>query len=71
MEAKNVIGVILVVLGIAGLIPGVLSVFEGNQVLGISPWAWIIIGALMFFAGISIMKSIRAPQNSTTVTKVD
>lgn len=61
----------LVLLGIAGLIPGVINIFEGGQVLGISPWAWIIIGAVLFFAGISLMKSIRAPQNSTTVNKVD
>lgn len=71
MEAKNVIGVVLVLLGIAGIIPGVISIFEGGQVWGISPWAWVIIGVLMFFAGISLMKSIRAPQNSTTVNKVE
>jgi len=71
MEAKNVIGVLLVILGIAGLIPGVLTVFEGGNVMGINPWAWIIIGGVLFFAGISLMKSIRSPQNSTTVNKVE
>lgn len=71
MEAKNVIGTLLVILGIAGLIPGVITIFEGGEVLGVNAWAWIIIGGVLFFAGISLMKSIRAPQNSTTVNKVD
>ena len=71
MEAKNVMGTTLVEIGIAGLIPGVINVFEGAEVLGVNPWAWIIIGGVLFFAGISLLKSIRAPYNSTTVNKVD
>jgi|GEM_PF-1036211 hypothetical protein len=71
MDAKNVIGVFLVIAGIAALIPGVLGAFEGYQIMGFSPWAWVVIGGIMFAAGISLMRSIRSPQTTTTVNKLD
>ncbi|MFN7119604.1 MAG: hypothetical protein ACK4TA_22600 [Saprospiraceae bacterium] len=71
MDAKNVIGIMLVILGIICLIPGVLAAFEGGEVVGISPWALIIIGGVLFAAGISVVRSIRPPYTSNTINKVD
>ncbi len=71
MDAKNVMGIMLVIMGIISLIPGILALFEGGQVLGINPWALVIIGALLFFAGISVVRSIRPPYTSNTINKVD
>ena len=37
MDAKNVMGVMLVVIGIISLIPGVLAIFEGGASVGDQP----------------------------------
>lgn len=71
MDAKNVTGGILIILGLLGLIPGILAIFNGHNMLGISAWAWIIIGAILFFAGVSIMRSVRPPYTQNTINKVD
>ncbi len=69
MDAKKIIGSVLIIIGLLGLIPGVLGVFEGTQVMGYNPWATVILGIVLFAAGISLMKSIRTP--TTTINKVE
>jgi uncharacterized membrane protein len=69
MDAKQIIGVFLIVAGLVGLVPGVLSIFEGKQILGYNPWSLVILGVILFAAGISLMKSIRTP--TTTINKIE
>lgn len=69
MDAKQIIGVFLIVAGLLGLVPGVLSVFESKQILGYNPWSLVILGIILFAAGISLLKSIRTP--TTTINKVE
>ena len=46
---------ILVVLGIAGLILGLLGLF-GPNVVSLSPWAMAILGFIFFVSGIGLLK---------------
>lgn len=69
MDAKQIIGVFLIIAGLVGLVPGVLSVFEGKQILGYNAWSLVILGVVLFVAGISLMKSIRTP--TTTINKIE
>lgn len=58
MEIKKILGVVLVVAGLLSLVPGVLAIFEGGDVLGLNPWALTILGLLFFGSGIGLMKSL-------------
>lgn len=49
---------ILTVVGIAGLIIGIIGLF-GNNLIALSPWAATILGAIFFFAGISMLQKRR------------
>lgn len=54
----KILAMILTVVGIAGLIVGVLGIF-GRDLVALSPWAATILGAVFFFAGISMLQSRR------------
>lgn len=59
MEAKKVIGTVLIALGALGLIVGVMGVFEsGAQVGSLSAWPLAILGGIFFVAGIGLLKSV-------------
>ncbi len=60
METKKIIGTVLVAFGLLGLVPGVLGIFEKQQILGINSWALTILGGLFFISGIGLIKSIRS-----------
>jgi len=49
------LALILVVLGIAGLILGLLGLF-GPNVVSLSPWAMAILGFIFFVSGIGLLK---------------
>lgn len=51
----KILALILVVLGIAGLIIGVLGIF-GPNVVSLSPWAMAILGFIFFVSGIGLLK---------------
>lgn len=51
----KILALILVVLGIAGLILGVLGLF-GPNVVSLSPWAMAILGFIFFVSGIGLLK---------------
>jgi hypothetical protein len=54
----KILALILVVLGIAGLILGVLGIFGPNVVM-LSPWALAILGFIFFVSGIGLLKRRR------------
>lgn len=54
----KILALVLVVLGIAGLIVGVLGVF-GPDVVAVSPWALAILGLIFFVSGIGLLKNKR------------
>jgi len=60
METKKVLGTVLVALGLLGLIPGVLGIFEKQQILNLSPWALTILGFIFFMSGIGLVQSMRS-----------
>lgn len=60
METKKILGTVLVALGLLGLIPGVLGIFEKQQILNLSPWALTILGFIFFMSGIGIVQSMRS-----------
>jgi hypothetical protein len=51
----KILALILVVLGIAGLVMGVLGIF-GPNVTSLSPWALAILGFIFFVSGIGLLK---------------
>lgn len=54
----KILAMILTVIGIVGLVIGVLGIF-GRNVVALSPWATTILGAVFFFAGISMLQRRR------------
>ena len=60
METKKILGVLLVALGLLGLVPGVLGIFEKREFLGINSWALTLLGVLFFMSGIGLIQSIRS-----------
>jgi hypothetical protein len=54
----KILALILVVLGIAGLIMGVIGIFGPNLVT-LSPWALAILGFIFFVSGIGLLKRRR------------
>ena len=59
MDSKQIIGILLVILGIVGLGYGIFNLTSGN--VGTGPvWAAAILGLMFFFAGISLMKSVKS-----------
>ena len=54
----KILALILVVLGIAGLVLGILGLF-GPNVVAVSPWALAILGFIFFASGIGLLKSRR------------
>lgn len=54
----KILALILVVLGIAGLIIGVLGIF-GPNVITLNPWAMAILGFIFFVSGIGLLKRRR------------
>jgi F0F1-type ATP synthase assembly protein I len=52
------IGLLLLILGIAGLILGVLGIF-GRNYAEFNPWALAILGLIFFSSGIGLLKSRR------------
>ena len=59
MQMKKTVGLILLLLGVAGLVLGTLGIFGQNYV-AFSPWALAILGIIFFFAGVSLIKRIKA-----------
>ena len=51
----KIIGVIALIAGAIMLVLGVMGIF-GSMQTGMSPWAFTILGAVFFFAGISLLK---------------
>ena len=51
---------VLVSLGLLGLVPGVLGIFEKQEILGFSAWALALLGGLFFLSGVGIIQSIRS-----------
>jgi hypothetical protein len=56
MEAKNIIAIVLIVAGIAGLIIGIAGIF-GENLTKQSPWIFGILGFIFFTSGIGLLKS--------------
>jgi hypothetical protein len=54
----KILALILVVLGIAGLVIGVLGIF-GPNVVTLNPWAMAILGFIFFVSGIGLLKRRR------------
>jgi hypothetical protein len=54
----KILALILVVLGIAGLVMGVLGIF-GRNITSLSPWALAILGFIFFVSGIGLLKRRR------------
>lgn len=54
----KILALILVVLGIAGLIIGVIGIF-GPDLVTLSPWALAILGFIFFVSGIGLLKRRR------------
>ncbi len=51
----KILAVILVVIGMAGLVLGVLGIFGPNLVV-LNPWALAILGFIFFVSGIGLLK---------------
>ncbi|MAN26175.1 MULTISPECIES: hypothetical protein [Mesonia] len=51
----KILGIILVVGGMIGLVLGVFGIF-GSLSIGLSPWAFAIVGLIFFLSGIGIVK---------------
>lgn len=60
---KKVLGLILTIAGGISLVVGILAVF-GNLSLSMSPWAFIILGIVFFFAGIGLLKNTKDTDES-------
>jgi uncharacterized membrane protein len=56
MEPKNIVGIVLIVAGIAGLIIGVTGIFSKN-LTNQNPWIFGILGFIFFTSGIGLLKS--------------
>ena len=54
----KILALVLVVLGIAGLVIGVLGIF-GPNVVTLNPWAMAILGFIFFVSGIGLLKRRR------------
>jgi hypothetical protein len=54
----KILALILVVLGIAGLVIGVLGIF-GPNMISLNPWAMSILGFIFFVSGIGLLKRRR------------
>lgn len=54
----KIVALILVVLGIAGLVIGVLGIF-GPNMISLNPWAMAILGFIFFVSGIGLLKRRR------------
>jgi len=59
METKKILGTVLVAFGLLGLVPGVLGIFQKQELLGVNSWALTILGFIFFMAGVGIVQSIR------------
>ncbi len=53
------LGIILTIIGMAGLITGVLGIF-GQNLVALSPWAMAILGLIFFSSGIGLLKRYRS-----------
>lgn len=51
----KVLGIVLVVAGMISLVLGVFGIF-GSLSIGLSPWAFAIVGFIFFLSGIGIVK---------------
>lgn len=65
MEAKKILGIILVLGGAVGLVVGVLGIFQGTATAGINAYAWAILGVIFFLSGIGLMKSVGTTPTET------
>lgn len=54
----KILALVLVVIGIAGLILGVLGIF-GPNVVALHPWALALLGFIFFVSGIGLLKRRR------------
>ena len=52
----KILALVLVVLGIAGLIIGILGIF-GPNIFSLSPWAMAILGLIFFVSGIGLLRN--------------
>ncbi len=51
----KILGIVLVVGGMISLVLGVFGIF-GSLSIGLSPWAFAIVGLIFFLSGIGIVK---------------
>ena len=58
METKKIIGTFLVMAGLVGMIPGILGIFEGTDVMGLNPWGLALVGIILFIAGIGLIRTV-------------
>lgn len=56
---KQIIGIILLILGAVGLIIGVVGIF-GPNLTSISPWPFAILGLIFFTSGVGLIKRMGA-----------
>ena len=54
----KILAMILILIGAAGLVMGVLGLF-GPNVVALSPWALAILGIIFFISGIGLLKRRR------------
>ncbi|MGK7395745.1 MAG: hypothetical protein ACNS62_14290 [Candidatus Cyclobacteriaceae bacterium M3_2C_046] len=55
MQTKQIIGIILLIIGAAGLLLGIFGIF-GQSLVALSPWALSLIGVIFFIASVSLLK---------------
>ncbi len=60
MDTKKILGTVLISLGLLGLVPGILGIFDKQDMLGLNPWALAILGGIFFISGVGIVQSIRS-----------
>ncbi len=59
MKTTQIIGIILLLLGAAGLIIGLFGLF-GENLVNLNPWIFAILGLIFFFSGTGLLKKSSA-----------
>jgi len=60
MDTKKILGTVLISLGLLGLVPGILGIFDKQEMMGLNPWALTILGGSFYMSGVGIVQSIRS-----------
>ena len=58
MDVKKILGLIFTLIGAAGLVYGVIAIFNGN-IMESNSWIFAILGGVFFAAGLGLLKSIK------------